>query len=359
MLGASYFARTNRLSAEHYQELVDRGWRRSGSLLEKAKQKTSFDLLQAVHESEVDQLKPIEPAHRFSVTLEADSFSDEKFALYAKYQVHVHHDAPSEISPTSFKSFLCSSPLHGTTQPASPTTPSFPTPPPKPLGSYHQCYRLNGRLIALSVLDLLPHAVSGVYFIYDPAYERHSFGKLSALREAALALERGYAFYYMGYYIHDCAKMRYKAEYRPQFVLDPEGGGWEPLEGEVRALMGRRKYVSLAGERRRRGGGDARAGVEGEDGDAVMFPAPLEAVDSGLSLLELGMPGVMSLEEIALQLDLDEVRLLLRGAVHRMKDLVSWDGGSVVDSSSLKGLVAEFVACIGPKLAREVLVSFS
>ncbi|KAK4950032.1 Arginyl-tRNA--protein transferase 1 [Elasticomyces elasticus] len=90
-----------------------------------------------------------------------------------------------------------------------------------------------------------------------------------------------------------------------------------------------------------------------------MFPAPLEAVASGLSLLELGMPGVMSSEEIALQLDLDEVRLLLRGAVHRMKDLVSWDGGSVVDSSSLKGLVAEFVACIGPKLAREVLVSFS
>ena len=51
-------------------------------------------------------------------------------------------------------------------------------------------------------------------------------GKLSALREAALALEGGYEWYYMGFYIHDCVKMRYKAEYKPQMVLDQgEGGG--------------------------------------------------------------------------------------------------------------------------------------
>ena len=46
-------------------------------------------------------------------------------------------------------------------------------------------------------------------------------GKLSALREAALAREGGYEWYYMGFYIHECVKMRYKAEYGPQMVLDP------------------------------------------------------------------------------------------------------------------------------------------
>lgn len=33
------------------------------------------------------------------------------------------------------------------------------------LGSYHQCYRLNGRLVAVVVLDLLPGCVSSVYLM--------------------------------------------------------------------------------------------------------------------------------------------------------------------------------------------------
>jgi arginine-tRNA-protein transferase len=33
------------------------------------------------------------------------------------------------------------------------------------LGSYHQCYRLDGKLVAVAVLDLLPHAVSSVYLL--------------------------------------------------------------------------------------------------------------------------------------------------------------------------------------------------
>ena len=33
------------------------------------------------------------------------------------------------------------------------------------LGSYHQCYRLDGRLVAMGVLDLLPTSVSSVYLM--------------------------------------------------------------------------------------------------------------------------------------------------------------------------------------------------
>lgn len=35
---------------------------------------------------------------------------------------------------------------------------------------------------------------------YDPAYEKWEFGKLSALREVALAVEGAYQYYYMGMY---------------------------------------------------------------------------------------------------------------------------------------------------------------
>ncbi len=33
------------------------------------------------------------------------------------------------------------------------------------IGSYHQCYRLDEKLIALGVLDLLPEVVSSVYLL--------------------------------------------------------------------------------------------------------------------------------------------------------------------------------------------------
>ncbi len=33
------------------------------------------------------------------------------------------------------------------------------------IGSYHQCYRLDGKLVAMGVLDLLPTCVSSVYLM--------------------------------------------------------------------------------------------------------------------------------------------------------------------------------------------------
>ena len=50
-------------------------------------------------------------------------------------------------------------------------------------------WRIDGRLIAFSVLDILPGCVSSVYFVWDPEYAWASLGKLSAVREAALARE--------------------------------------------------------------------------------------------------------------------------------------------------------------------------
>jgi len=56
-------------------------------LREKSRRKNRFDLSDAVHESEYQHVQrpidsriqePIEPAHRFEVTLEPDEFTEEK-----------------------------------------------------------------------------------------------------------------------------------------------------------------------------------------------------------------------------------------------------------------------------------------
>ncbi|KXT03860.1 hypothetical protein AC578_8938 [Pseudocercospora eumusae] len=418
---ASYYARTKTLSPEHYQQLMDRGWRRSGSLLyipdasrsccphytirllasefkpsrdqrqainrwnhyvtgesylqeiskrfpktkeEKKRQKEAFNLLSSVHEAELSTLKSgIDPDHALEVTLEPDKFTEEKFKLFDNYQRHVHHDEDDDISRSGFKRFLCDSPLvrrvdaHG-----------------KRLGSYHQCYRLDGRLIAMAVLDLLPHAVSGVYFLYHSDFERWSFGKLSALREAALALEDGYNYYYMGYYIHSCKKMRYKGDYKPQHVLDFNNMQWSPLNDELRHLMETRKWASVSREQEKQAllraaeSANSDAGVQDrtpnraliEAMDEVLYPTPLEAMHSGLSLLQLGMPGVMTLDTLQQAVDLDNMKIFLKNAgVHPTHNLVSWDTGSPLDKSTLKGLFAEFAAAVGPDIARDAIVDFS
>lgn len=43
-------------------------------------------------------------------------------------------------------------------------------------------------------------------------------------------------WYYMGFYIHSCPKMRYKGNYSPSFLLCPETYMWVPIEKAVPKL---------------------------------------------------------------------------------------------------------------------------
>lgn len=150
--------------------------------------------------------EPIEPAHKLEVYLEPDKFTEEKcvtsrtrnysslidasrFALFENYQRIVHHESSSDITKSGFKRFLCSGFGQTTVNVGAKE---------KRVGSYHQCYRLDGKLVALGVLDLLPKAVSSVYLLYHESVHQFNFGKLSALYEIALSLEGGYQYYYMG-----------------------------------------------------------------------------------------------------------------------------------------------------------------
>jgi arginine-tRNA-protein transferase len=49
-------------------------------------------------------------------------------------------------------------------------------------GSFHQQYVLNGKIVAVGVIDILDKCVSSVYFFYDPFYSFLNLGTYSALR---------------------------------------------------------------------------------------------------------------------------------------------------------------------------------
>ncbi|XP_047618662.1 arginyl-tRNA--protein transferase 1 isoform X1 [Phacochoerus africanus] len=177
---------------------------------------------------------PENASHKLEVRLVPVSFEDpefkssfsQSFSLYVKYQMAIHQDPPDECGKTEFTRFLCSSPLEAETSPNGPDC---------GYGSFHQQYWLDGKIIAVGVIDVLPHCVSSVYLYYDPDYSFLSLGVYSALREIAFTRHlhektSQLSYYYMGFYIHSCPKMKYKGQYRPSDLLCPETYVWVPIE---------------------------------------------------------------------------------------------------------------------------------
>ncbi|TEB30156.1 arginine-tRNA-protein transferase 1 [Coprinellus micaceus] len=215
---------------------------------QKGRDNQPFNLIESLHSAEEGFLQETRsPPHKLQVTLEPSTYTAEKFQLYRKYQRDVHKE--DEKSVSGFKRFLVESPL--VEEPIAYATDSPPDHLPKMYGSYHQLYRVDGKLVAMAVLDILPNCVSSVYFMYDVLWDHYSLGKLSALREVSLAKEIHDAgvpnmkFLYLGYYVYSCRKMRYKGEYSPSFLADPETYAWYPLETCI-PLLEKNRYACFS-----------------------------------------------------------------------------------------------------------------
>ncbi|KAJ2352065.1 Arginyl-tRNA--protein transferase 1, partial [Coemansia sp. RSA 2618] len=268
-------ARARHMRCSDYQALIDRGWRRSGSYLYLTDHSTSccayytirtHALSHTLHSSEKKLLrrwrrlellgkptsdgsldsrvllgeppsdesldsKVLAPGRRLTVKLEPAGFSEEKFLVFERYQRTVHGDL--DASRGGFRNFLCNSPLVFEDTGSESACDRLL---PRGLGSYHQCYYVDGRLAAVGVIDVLPTCVSSVYLFYDPDFSDLSLGTYSSLREIALVRELSrrvspeIKYYYMGYFIPSCPKMTYKARWRPADLLDLVTFAWIPID---------------------------------------------------------------------------------------------------------------------------------
>ncbi|KAK6121892.1 hypothetical protein DH2020_044366 [Rehmannia glutinosa] len=181
---------------------------------------------------------------RFEIRLKRSSFDYEEYSLYRKYQLRVHNDTPDHVSESSYKRFLVDTPLVHIPPNDDDAV------PPCGFGSFHQQYVVDGKLIAVGVVDILPKCLSSKYLFWDPDFAYLSLGKYSALEEIRWVSENqlhcpSLQFYYLGYYIHTCSKMRYKAAYRPSELLCPLRYEWVPYD-IAKPLLDRRKYVVLS-----------------------------------------------------------------------------------------------------------------
>ncbi|CDI97987.1 arginyl tRNA protein transferase 1 [Echinococcus multilocularis] len=256
-----------------YEIILEKYLVRRRRRLEKNKPKELEEYLESMHgEAKAAHFIDVRMYSCSTRCPEFEATLDEEFKLYSAYQVAVHNDPPDKLKRKSFTRFLVDSPLvcaHDAEAEAS-GAPQF--------GTYHQQYWLDGeKLVAVGVIDLVPGCLSSVYFFYDPAYAFLRLGTYSALREIAFVrqLYRAYRSavpvytdftqYYMGYYIHSCVKMRYKAQYSPSYLVCPETYAWVPLVKCWR-LLDRSKYARFAD-------GDVEKASSVDVGEAViLFP---------------------------------------------------------------------------------------
>ena len=180
------------------------------------------------HEEEISRGNP---KHKLEIRLVASDDKEMKdslvdfFSLYNRFQDGVH--------PGKSK-FKTSADLHWAFI-NSPLRPSNRSKGERPMGTYHMRYYLDGELIMLSVIDILPTYLVSIYFIYDPDIRFLQPGIYTCLREIALIQELQLespelVYYNLGFYNDFSQKINYKRQFKPTEILCPITSTYVPLD---------------------------------------------------------------------------------------------------------------------------------
>ena len=89
--------------------------------------------------------------------------------------------------------------------------------------------REDGQLLGVAVCDICPQGLSAVYTFFEPDLPQRSLGTLAILRQIEFCRRRGLPHLYLGYWIEDHPKMRYKSRFQPLQIL--RDGHWQAMHG--------------------------------------------------------------------------------------------------------------------------------
>lgn len=130
---------------------------------------------------------------------ETDDISDDEYYLLYKHYITLRHSDGDMFPPSrdQYKSFLLN----------------------RCEGTRYYSMRCNGRLLGVMVLDRLDNGLSAVYTFFDPLEEKRSLGTYAILWQLQLAKRLNLDYLYLGYWIRDSKKMRYKLQFRPLELL--------------------------------------------------------------------------------------------------------------------------------------------
>lgn len=197
------------MSIPLYSELVDVGFRRSGEHVYRPRCRQCNSCIPA--RVPVNRFAPTRQQRRvwrrnqdLDVQITAVRASDEHFSLYRRYMAARHPGGGMDIAdPEQYRTFLFS--------PWSDT----------------RCieFRAGDHLAAVAVVDQLRQGWSAVYTYYEPDEAQRSLGIFAVLWQIERCRALGLPWVYLGYWIPQCAKMRYKMRFQPLEVF--REGRWQ------------------------------------------------------------------------------------------------------------------------------------
>ena len=188
-----------------YQLFMDAGFRRSGSIVyrpdcEGCRECVPIRVPVAHFAPSRSQRRVLKRNRDVRMEIGTPAFNDDKWRLYVDY-LRYQHDGSMSQTREDLESFLYRSPTK----------------------TLEMTYWLEKRLVGVGIVDVTPVALSSVYFYFDPVEGRRSLGVHSALTEIEECRRRGLAWWYIGYFVRDCRRMNYKADYRPHELLGADG----------------------------------------------------------------------------------------------------------------------------------------
>ena len=196
--------------------------------IEQKPEKYSFEYYpEIVNEPEINlPLKHIYTCE-FTDKIEMD---DEKLKVYQKYQTIIHKSKPEEITKEKFDSIWGRTNLIDNIGIKLPQDldkkVKHPEIYPKKYGTYNIIHRIDGKIVAVGVWDILPTTLSSVYFYYDPDYQFLDIGVFTAIKEIEYIksfhdlIDNKFKYYVLGMYCETVTKFRYKGFFHPTEIFD-------------------------------------------------------------------------------------------------------------------------------------------
>lgn len=192
-----------------YHALMDLNFRRSGEIFYRPECRGCREC-RAIRVL-VDEFRPNRSQRRcwlrnqdLSVQIAQPVPTEEKHRLYSKY-LWQRHSGSMDGSWEEFCRFLYDSPIR----------------------SAEMVYRLGTKLVGVGIVDVEPRVMSTVFCYFEPSLGQRSLGVFNVLWAIEHCRRERIEHLYLGYHVPSCAKMNYKANFRPYEKL-AEDGRWLP-----------------------------------------------------------------------------------------------------------------------------------
>ena len=186
--------------------------------------------------------------HTYSIELSKNIIlteTEERFLLYKKYEQTIHKQ--KEIPLYDHNQFWGNSILEKNKKIPLPSNlkekTAHPELYPEFYGTYNIIHRIDNKIVAVTVVDILPHMLISDYCYYDPDYSFLDLGVITAIREIEYMksfnslIDNTFIYYSMGEICQSCKKLKYKGNYFPTEIRDHYTGQYIYLTEEIKKLI--------------------------------------------------------------------------------------------------------------------------